>query len=101
VVDAKEEDIAILEAKVKGIPIIALCDTNANPNKIDYPIIINDDSKKSIEMVLDVISDEIAKNYKVKTVKNVENKVDERVEKALSKTKEEKPKTAKKKAVKK
>lgn len=98
VVDAKEEDIAILEAKVKGIPIVALCDTNANPNKIDYPIIINDDSKKSINMVLDVIAEGIVRNSKVKPV---ENKVEQRVEKALSKTKEEKPKTAKRRTVKK
>jgi len=101
IVDAKEEDIAILEAKAKGIPVVALCDTNTNPNKIDYPIIINDDSKKSIDLVLDIIAEEIAKNYKARTVENVGDKVDERVEKALSEIKKEKSKAVKKKAVKK
>lgn len=98
VVDAKEEDIAILEARAKGIPIVALCDTNSNPSEIDYPIIINDDSQKSIAMVLDLIANEVAKNYKVKAI---EGEVEKRVDKAILKEKKEKPKVSKKKVAKK
>ena len=87
-VDAKEEDIAVLEAKAKGIPVVALCDTNTNPNNIDYPIVINDDSMKSIAMVLDVIVSEFEKNYKPKVV---DTGVEKRVDKAMSKAKELKP----------
>ena len=98
VVDAKEEDIAILEARAKGIPIVALCDTNADPSKIDYPIMINDDSRKSIAMVLDLIASEITKNYKTKVA---EGEVEKRVEKAIIKSKVAKPKVSKKKVTKK
>jgi len=82
VVDAKEEEIAVLEARAKGVPIVALCDTNANPNNIDYPIIINDDSRKSIAMVLDLIAAEFEKNHQTRAV---ETKVEERVDKAIKK----------------
>jgi len=97
VVDAKEEDIAILEARVKGIPIVALCDTNSNPTKIEYPIMINDDSKKSIDMILDLISEEVTKNFKTKAV---EGEVEKRVDKALEKPKSQKPSVPAKKEVK-
>ena len=61
VVDAKEEEIAILEAKAKGIPVVAICDTNANPKAVDYPIVANDDSRKTIAMVLDILADNFSK----------------------------------------
>ena len=87
VVDAKEEEIAILEARTKNIPVIALCDTNANPKIVDYPIIVNDDSKKTIAMILDVIAENFSKSYKPRVSGQ---DIGERVEKAL----EKKPKVA-------
>lgn len=77
VVDAKEEEIAILEARTKNIPVVALCDTNANPRIVDYPIIVNDDSKKTIAIILDVIAKNFSKSYKPRaTGQDVENRVE-------------------------
>ncbi|MCX6105523.1 MAG: 30S ribosomal protein S2 [Proteobacteria bacterium] len=50
VVDAHKESIALLEAKRLGIPVVAIADTNADPNGIDYLIPGNDDSLKSIQL---------------------------------------------------
>jgi small subunit ribosomal protein S2 len=59
VVDAKKEDIAVKEAKKLGIPIIALVDTNSDPDPIDYVIPGNDDAIRSIKLVTSIISDTI------------------------------------------
>ncbi|HDP93770.1 MAG TPA: 30S ribosomal protein S2 [Candidatus Aminicenantes bacterium] len=50
VVDAIYEDIAISEARKLGIPLVAIVDTNANPEVIDYPIPGNDDAIRSIRL---------------------------------------------------
>ena len=51
VVDVKREHIAVAEAKRLGIPIFAICDTNSNPNLVDFPIPANDDAYKSIALI--------------------------------------------------
>lgn len=98
VVDAKEEQIAVAEANNLKIPVVALCDTNANPKTVDYPIPANDDSQKTIEIILSLIKGAIEKNYKPKA-SEAEAKVEERVEKAI--VKEEKKRTPSKAAAKK
>ncbi|MFH1855010.1 MAG: 30S ribosomal protein S2 [bacterium] len=82
-VDASKESIAIKEAQNKKIPVIAICDTNTNPRIIDYPIVSNDDSTSSVDLVLGLIAKEIKENY-IPRVKE-ETKVEERVEKAIAK----------------
>jgi len=57
VVDAKKEDIAVKEAKKLGIPIIALVDTNSDPDPIEYVIPGNDDAIRSIKLVTTIIAD--------------------------------------------
>ncbi|RME21978.1 MAG: 30S ribosomal protein S2 [Candidatus Zixiibacteriota bacterium] len=52
VVDTRREKIAVAEAKRLGIPIIAILDTNADPDPIDFPIAANDDAIKSIRLLL-------------------------------------------------
>jgi ribosomal protein S2 len=49
-VDIKREKIAIAEAKRLKIPVVAMVDTNVNPEEIDYPIPANDDAFKSIAL---------------------------------------------------
>ena len=56
IVDANNEKIAILEAKRLGIPVFALVDSNTNPSSVDYAIPGNDDSIKSISVILAHIS---------------------------------------------
>lgn len=62
--DIKEEETAVREAKQKNIPIIAVCDTNVNPEEASYPIPANDDSTKTIKLILDAIKDALAEGKK-------------------------------------
>ncbi|MEW6049561.1 MAG: 30S ribosomal protein S2 [Candidatus Zixiibacteriota bacterium] len=57
VVDARKEKIGVSEARKLGIPIIAILDTNADPDPIDFPIAANDDAIKSIRIILKELVD--------------------------------------------
>jgi small subunit ribosomal protein S2 len=68
--DIKEEETAVKEAQQKNIPIIAVCDTNVNPEEVTYPIPANDDSTKTIKVILGTIREnllEIRQNSKLQT----------------------------------
>ena len=56
VVDIKREHIAIKEAQKLNIPVIAMVDTNSNPELVDIPIPANDDAWKSIQLITDYIT---------------------------------------------
>ena len=55
VVDVKREHIAVKEAHKLGIPVFAICDTNSNPELVQFPIPANDDASKSIQLIVSVI----------------------------------------------
>jgi len=59
VVDAKREVIAVKEANRLGIPVIAIADTNADPDRIDFPIPGNDDAIRSVGLITKAIADAI------------------------------------------
>jgi len=59
VVDARREGIAVKEAKKLGIPIIAITDTNADPNAVDFPIPGNDDAIRSVTLIAKAMADSI------------------------------------------
>jgi len=59
IVDSARESIAVAEARRLRIPIVALVDTNADPNIVDYPIPANDDAIRSIRIVLQNLVDGI------------------------------------------
>jgi len=59
VVDSKKERIAVSEANKLGIPIIAIVDTNADPDQITIPIAGNDDAIRSVELITKAIADSI------------------------------------------
>jgi len=59
VVDAQYEDTAIREAKRLYIPIIAIVDSNTDPSKVDYPIPANDDSIRTIQLIIAALADAI------------------------------------------
>jgi small subunit ribosomal protein S2 len=59
VVDTKAENIAITEARILGIPVVGLVDTNADPTLLDYPIPGNDDAVKSIRIIVDAITEAV------------------------------------------
>lgn len=60
VVDPKQEEIAVLEARRLGIPVVAIIDTNCNPDLIDYAIPGNDDAIRSVKLICDVVSKAVA-----------------------------------------
>jgi small subunit ribosomal protein S2 len=60
VIDIKHEHIAILEARKLGIPVVAIADTNANPQLVSYPIPGNDDAVKSINLLTQVVTQAIS-----------------------------------------
>lgn len=64
VIDAKKERIAVDEANKLGIPIIAICDTNSDPDLITVPIAGNDDAIRSVELIAGAIADTIAEARK-------------------------------------
>lgn len=61
VVDPSKEHIAVAEAKKLGIPVMGLVDTNCDPDPIDYVIACNDDALKSIKLIINTLTDVIAK----------------------------------------
>lgn len=56
VIDVPRESLAVAEAKKLGIPVVAICDSNANPDGIDYVIPGNDDAIRAINMYCDLMS---------------------------------------------
>ena len=56
IVDMKEEKTAVAEAISKKVPIVAICDTNVNPEKADYAIPGNDDATSSIKLLVNTVS---------------------------------------------
>ena len=56
VIDTNKEDIAIREARKLSIPVVAVVDSNCDPDLIDYPIPGNDDAARAISLYLDLIS---------------------------------------------
>ena len=81
VVDANHEITAVREARLLEIPVIGIVDTNTNPNSVDYPIPANDDSIRTIQLIISAISDEILTTASAKektpeeTPANVEQKL--------------------------
>ena len=59
VIDSKQEDIAVKEANKLEIPVVAVIDTNSNPDLIAYPIPGNDDAIRSIRLLTTLITDSI------------------------------------------
>ena len=59
IIDSKKERIAVFEANKLGVPIVAIVDTNADPDLITVPIAGNDDAIRSVELIAKVIADTI------------------------------------------
>lgn len=104
VLDIKKEKNAVNEAKQNNIPVIAVVDTNSNPDEVAYPIMLNDDASVVIEYVMTQLLESYTKGKATDNPKTAEKKAVEKVvaepavEKPAAKAKEAKPKTAAKKA---
>lgn len=66
VVDTKKEHLAVQEAKKLGIPVIAILDTNCDPDEVDFKIPGNDDAIRSIGLLTRVITDAIVEGLKAR-----------------------------------
>jgi small subunit ribosomal protein S2 len=63
VIDTKKEHIAVNEARKLGIPVIAIVDTNCDPDEVDFPIPGNDDAIRAVSLVTRVVADALAEGY--------------------------------------
>ena len=92
VVDVCHDNIAVREANKLNIPIVAIVDTNGDPQPIDYPIAANDDAVKSIKVITDLFVDAIClanEIYQKKVVEDKAAKEADRAAKAEKNTTEE------------
>ncbi|TAK73645.1 MAG: 30S ribosomal protein S2, partial [Dehalococcoidia bacterium] len=65
IVDPSMETNAVQEARRAGVPIIAMCDTNADPDYIDFPIPSNDDAIRAIQLMTGRIADAVLEGVAV------------------------------------
>jgi small subunit ribosomal protein S2 len=63
IVDTKKEQIAVTEARKLDIPVIAIVDTNCDPDEVDYVIPGNDDAIRAVSLVTRVIADALSEGY--------------------------------------
>ena len=60
IVDPRKEDIAIKEARILGIPVFGIVDTNCDPDMVDYVIPGNDDAVRSVKLLIGVLTNAVA-----------------------------------------
>ena len=76
IVDINREHIAVKEARKLGIPIIAIVDTNCDPDLVDFPIPANDDALKSIDLITSVIASACNEGSKAREVDEATKKLE-------------------------
>ena len=74
IIDPKKENIAVAEVIKLSIPIVAIVDTNCNPDEIDYVIPGNDDAIRAVKLISSVIADAVIEGKKL-TIENETEKV--------------------------
>lgn len=72
VIDVCKEHIAVKEARRLGIPVFGIVDTNSDPNSVDFVIPANDDSNKSVEVILDALCGAIAEGVEERKAEKVD-----------------------------
>ena len=72
IVDIKKEHLAIKEAKILGIPVIGIVDTNSDPSLVDFPIPANDDSANAVEYITSIIADAVLEGNDIARSKSAE-----------------------------
>jgi small subunit ribosomal protein S2 len=89
VVDPSNEHIAVAEAKRLGIPVMALIDTNCDPDPIDYPIACNDDALKSVRLIVSALTRAILNKKKELNIVDVKKEDESEEEESAFLEKEE------------
>jgi len=77
IMDIKTEKTALLEATKKNIPVIAVCDTNVNPEGVKYVIPANDDAVKSVAMMIDFVAQSFKEGQSLQGAREQVKKMEE------------------------
>jgi small subunit ribosomal protein S2 len=72
VVDTRKEHIAVTEARKLGIPVVAILDTNCDPDEVDYPIPGNDDAIRAGSLLTRIVADAVAEGLRLRAVYGAE-----------------------------
>lgn len=75
VVDPRKEHIAVKEAHVLGIPVVAIVDTNCDPDEIDYPIPGNDDAIRAVKLIASKMADAVLESRQGEQMEDFEDAV--------------------------
>ena len=79
IVDTKLESTAVAESRRLGIPIIAIVDSNTDPTLVDYPIPANDDSIRTIQLIMTALSDTIIESSAKKSKPSQNNQQESKI----------------------
>ncbi|WP_324823793.1 30S ribosomal protein S2 [Sinanaerobacter sp. ZZT-01] len=82
VVDPKKEKIAIKEARILGIPIVGICDTNCDPDDVDYIIPANDDAIRAVKLISSKMADAVIEGMQGESMDDGEAVAEPTVEEA-------------------
>ena len=80
IIDTNYESLAIAESVKLGIPIVAILDSNSNPDGIDFPIPGNDDARRSIDLYCNLIKETIISAKKTAPVENLKKTTENKTE---------------------
>lgn len=80
IVDPRKERIAVQEARKLNIPIVAMVDTNCDPDEIDYVIPANDDAIRAVRLITSKIADAVIEGKQGESVEEVEVKPEEKTD---------------------
>ncbi len=80
IVDPKKERNAVSEARKLGVPIIAIVDTNCDPDEIDYPIPGNDDAIRAVKLIAETLANAVIEARQGETSETAEEAEDESID---------------------
>jgi small subunit ribosomal protein S2 len=89
VVDPRKERIAVAEARKLDIPVIAIVDTNCDPDEIDYLIPGNDDAIRAVKLITSVMAEAVLEGKQVSEPEEVEEEQEAKAEKPVEPAEEE------------
>ena len=84
IVDPKKERIAVKEARILGIPIIGIVDTNCDPDDVDYIIPANDDAIRAVKLIAASMADAIIEARQGESFAEADEEAEEQVEEVES-----------------
>ncbi|HAE92589.1 MAG TPA: 30S ribosomal protein S2, partial [Tissierella sp.] len=72
VVDPRKERIAVKEAQILGIPVVAIVDTNCDPDEVDYVIPGNDDAIRAVKLLTETMANAVLEGRQGEQIENTE-----------------------------